>query len=286
MAKENRPIREIIGEHITLSRFAKCMDVSRPTLYKYMEAYDSKNIDLIPDNVLKVFDKASTEKNRGELQAFFSDLYANHARTEERRQRQNPVPQDIADIVDSEDLDVNDIDRMIEKAQRHLDRELKKKTIDEDEIEKTRKDIRDLEYTREMVERRRSENRFILIYSAAWTACVGPSESDTIDYDESAETDIPEIESKFRFYLTRANSGYTLFFFNDEEGDNVSLQLLTGSCDDKTKDLIGTFHPEPGMKYIRVPDLFGEDYEDLFTFRVIRSRNGQVLNSAIGKFTI
>lgn len=286
MAKENPSIREIIGEHISLSRFAKCMDVSRPTLYKYMDAYDSKNIDLIPDNVLKVFDKATTEKNRTELQSFFNDLYANHARTEERRQRENPVPQDIADIVDSEDLDVKDIDMMIEKAQRHLDRELKKRTIDEDEVERTRKDIRDLEYTREMVERRRSENRFILIYSAAWTSCIGPEESDAIDYDEAAETEMPEIESKFRFYLTRANSGYTLFFYNDEKDDEVSLQLLTGSCDDKTKDVIGTFLPEPGMKFIRIPDLFEEDYEDLFRYRVIRSRDGIVLNKAIGKFTV
>lgn len=286
MANENRPIRDRIGEYLSLSRFAKCMDMSRPTLYKYMDAYDRKEMDLIPDNVLKVFDKASTETNKNVLRAYFSDLYANHERTEERRHRENPVPQDIADIVDSEGLEVKDIDRMIEKAQRHLDRELKKNPADEEEIENTRRDIRDLEYTREMVERRGAESRFILIYSADWTACIGPGESDTVDFDEQAESEVEGIESVFRFYLTRAQSGYTLFFANDEEGDTVEVQLLTGYGDDRARDVVGTFRSEPGMKFVRIPDLFDEDYEGLFRYRVVRSRDGNVLNRAIGKFNV
>jgi len=286
MENKSAPIREIIGEYISISRFAKCMDVSRPTLYKYMDAYDSGNVDLIPGNILEVFDTATAGIQKKKLQEYFNDLYARHIRTEERRQRDNPVPPNIADIVDSENLDVKDIDRMIEKAKRHLERIMKKTPIDEDEIENVKKDILDLEYTREMVEKRRAESRFMLIFDAAWTSCLGPEESDTVDYDEAAETDIPGIESKFRFYLARANSGYTLFFINDEEGDDVEVQLLTGSCDDKTKDVMGTFRPEPGMKFVRIPDLFTEDFEDLFRFRVVRSRNGTVLNTAIGKFTV
>ena len=61
MTTQSKPIREIIGENISFSRFAKCMGISRPTLYKYMDAYNSKNIDLIPDSILKVFDTASTQ---------------------------------------------------------------------------------------------------------------------------------------------------------------------------------------------------------------------------------
>ena len=264
MTTQSKPIREIIGENISFSRFAKSMGISRPTLYKYMDAYDSKNIDLIPDSILKVFDTASTQIPPNRLHAYFNELYVDYVRTEERRLRENPVPPEIAEIVDSEGLDVKDIDRMIEKAERHLERLLKRDPLDEDEIESVRKDIRDLEYSREMVERRQSENRFILIFDADWTACVGPGESDTVDYDEDAEIDVPDIDSKFRFYLTRAQSGYTLFFYNDKEGDTVEVQLLTGPRKDTTRDIVGTFRPEQGMKFIRIPDLFDEGFEELF----------------------
>ena len=286
MTTQSKPIREIIGENISFSRFAKCMGISRPTLYKYMDAYDSKNIDLIPDSILKVFDTASTQIPTNRLHAYFNELYVDYVRTEERRLRENPVPPEIAEIVDSEGLDVKDIDRMIEKAERHLKRLLKRGPLDEDEVESVRKDIRDLEYSREMVERRQSENRFILIFDADWTACVGPGESDTVDYDEDAEIDVPDIDSKFRFYLTRAQSGYTLFFYNDEEGDTVEVQLLTGPRKDMTRDIVGTFRPEQGMKFIRIPDLFDEGFEEFFQYRVVRSNGGKVLNAAIGKFNI
>ena len=286
MTTQSKPIREIIGENISFSRFAKSMGISRPTLYKYMDAYDSKNIDLIPDSILKVFDTASTQIPTNRLHAYFNDLYIDYVRTEERRSRENPVPPEIAEIVDSEGLDVKDIDRMIEKAERHLERLLKRDPLDEDEIESVRKDIRDLEYSREMVERRQSENRFILIFDANWTACVGPGESDTVDYDEDAEIDVPDVDSKFRFYLTRAQSGYTLFFYNDGEGDTVEVQLLTGPRKDMTRDIVGTFRPEHGMKFIRIPDLFDEDFEEFFQYRVVRSNGGKVLNAAIGKFNI
>ncbi|MDY5872205.1 MAG: hypothetical protein SPJ57_03140 [Candidatus Methanomethylophilaceae archaeon] len=251
-----------------------------------MDAYDSKNIDPIPDNILKVFDTASTRIPPDKLQGYFNEIYANHIRTEERRLRESPVPPEIAEIVDAEGLNVKDIDRMIEKAERHLERLQKRDPVDEDEIESVRKDIHDLEYSREMVERRQTENRFILIFDADWTACIGPGESDTVDYDEGAEIDVPDIDSKFRFYLTRARSGYTLFFYNDEKGDTVEVQLLTGPRKDTTRDIVGTFRPEQGMKFIKIPDLFDEDFEEFFQYRVVRSNGGKVLNTAIGKFNI
>ena len=154
MEQQTRPIREIIGENIALSSFAKCMGVSRPTLYKYMAAYDSKDLGLIPDSVLKVFDAASSDIPKDRLRSYFNELYESHVRTEERRLRESPVPPDIAEIVDGERLDSRDIDRMIEKAERHLGRLVRRDPPDEDEIERVRKDIRDLGYTREMVERR------------------------------------------------------------------------------------------------------------------------------------
>ena len=53
-----------------------------------------------------------------------------------------------------------------------------------------------------------------------------------------------------------------------------------------TKDVVGTFRPEPGMKFIRIPDLFDEDFEGLFQYRVVRSNRGKILNAAVGKFTV
>lgn len=279
-------MRDIIGGNISLSTFAKCMGISRPTLYKYMDAYDKKNIDLIPDKILNVFDTVSMRTPKDKLQVYFNELYANYIRTEERRTRENPVPQDIAEIVDFERVTVKDIDNMIERAERHLNRLLKKDSINVEDVESVRKDICDLEYTREMVERRQAENRFLLTFSANWTVCIGPNESDVIDYDEEAEEDIPDIDSKFRFYMTRSTSGFTLFFFNDNEGDSVELQLLTGPREDRMNDVVGTFHPDLGMKFIRIPDLFDDEFEELFQYRVIRTNNHQVLNSFRGSFNI
>lgn len=280
-----RSIRNIISEYISLSNFARCICISRPTLYKYMDAYDTNKIDLIPDNILKVFDTASTLSSKEKLRAFFNELYANHICTEERRLRDNPVPPDIAEIVDCEGLEVKDIDRMIEMAERRLEGLLKRDPLDEEKIELVKKDINNLKYTRDMVERRLTEDRFLLIFSDDWTVCTGPEESDTIDWDDDAE-EISDMDARFRFFLSRAKSGYTLFFYNDDEGDDIEVQILSGPGDDKTKDVLGTFYPEPGMKFIRIPDLFDEDFEQLFQYRVIRSNAGKVLNTAVGKFTV
>lgn len=280
-----KSIRNIISEYISLSNFARCMCISRPTLYKYMDAYDTNEMDLIPDNILKVFDTASTLSSKEKLRAFFNGLYANHICTEERRLRDNPVPPDIAEIVDCEGLEVKDIDRMIELAERQLEGLLKRDPLDEEKIGVVKKDINNLKYTREMVERRLTEDRFLLIFPGDWTVCTGPGESDTIDWDDDAE-DISDMDTKFRFFLSRAKSGYTLFFYNDDEGDDVEVQILSGPGDDKTKDVLGKFYPEPGMKFIRIPDLFDEDFEQLFQYRVIRSNGEKVLNTAIGKFTV
>ncbi len=280
-----KSIRNIISEYISLSNFARCICISRPTLYKYMDAYDTNKIDLIPDNILKVFDTASTLSSKEKLRAFFNELYANHICTEERRLRNNPVPPDIAEIVDCEGLEVKDIDRMIEMAERQLEGLLKRDPLDEEKIGAVKKDINNLKYTRDMVERRLTEDRFLLIFSDDWTVCTGPEESDTIDCDDDAE-DISDMGARFRFFLSRAKSGYTLFFYNDDEGDDIEVQILSGPGDDKTKDVLGTFYPEPGMKFIRIPDLFDEDFEQLFQYRVIRSNAGKVLNTAVGKFTV
>lgn len=283
--EQSRPIHDIICDNIPLSRFAKCMGISRPSLYKYMDAYDSKDLDLIPDNILNIFDTVSTRVPRDRLQAYFNDIYAKHIRMEERRLHESPVPPHIAEIVDCEGLNVGHIDSMIDRAQRHLERLLGKDSQDEDEVERVRKDIRDLEYTREMVEKRQSENRFMLIYSSNWTVCIGPEESDVAEYHEGSESEISDVDTMFRFYLTRARSGYTLFFYNEGEGDSVEVQLLTGPRKDMTRDVVGMFRPEPGMRFVRIPDLFDEDFEELFRYRVIRSNGGVVLNTAIGRFT-
>ncbi len=279
-------IGEEIGRYISMTMFAKCLCVSRPTLYKYLEHYKSKDIDRIPDNVLKIFDKVMNETSENELRAYFKELQSEYRRTEERRNRDSPIPADIADTIDCEDLDVRDIDKMIDKVKRRLVWVNKNDSSNKQEIEQIEKDLCDLEYTRNLVERRLSENRFLLIYSSDWMVCTGPEDSDVVDLDEETMHDCPELDSQFRFYLTRAKLGYSMFFYNDSEGDEISVQLLTGPGEDKTKNIMGTFSPEPGMKFIKIPDLFDEDWEDLFRYRILRTHNGTVLNSAIGKFTV
>lgn len=286
MEEQSTSIKEIISRNISLSKFAKCVCVSRPTLYKYMDAYDSKKIELIPDNILVIFDRASNETSKKNLHSYFNGMYKDYMQIENRRHHDGQIPPYIEEILDNERPEVEDIDDMIRYAEKHRENLLKRTPVDDDRLKRVTKDIEDLKYTRKIVEERQSENQFLLIFRDSWSACIGPEESDVIDVDEESRMNVPDIEEKFRFHLTRAKLGYTLLFYNTSKDDTIELQLLTGFDDDYTKDIIGTFHPEPGMKFIRIPDLFDEEFEEFFRYRIIRSNNGIVLNSAIGKFTI
>lgn len=286
MEEQITPIKEIVNENFSITKLAKCMGVSRPTLYKYMNAYDSNDLEIIPDNILRSFDRISNENSKKALHNYFDEIYENYMRMEDRRRLNEPIPPEIREIIDNERPELKDIDQMIECAENYKDKLLKRTTVDEDEVRRVTKDIEDLKYSRDLVERRQSENQFLLIFKDSWSACVGPDESDVVDMDEESKMDVPDIGTKFRFHLVRAKLGYTLMFHNAAEDDVVELQLLTGADEDYTEDVIGTFHPEPGMNFIRIPDLFDEDFEEFFMYRVIRSNNGVRLNSAVGKFTI
>lgn len=45
-----------INGKITISELARLINISRPTLYKYVEEYDRKEFSNIPDEVIKLLD--------------------------------------------------------------------------------------------------------------------------------------------------------------------------------------------------------------------------------------
>lgn len=68
-------ISEKLREVIPLLEVAKMLDVSRPTLYKYMEYYDNGDFDRIPGHVRDYFDYMSDgDHSRAEAKAFFNEV--------------------------------------------------------------------------------------------------------------------------------------------------------------------------------------------------------------------
>ncbi len=78
-------------------------------------------------------------------------------------------------------------------------------------------------------------------------------------------------------------SGYTVFFDN-EGSDSIRVVLLACPGDDEVLRPMGTFHPDTGMNFIRIPDLFMQDYHDWFRYRIERVRDGEVVDSAVCTF--
>lgn len=75
MTPKNGEISEKLREVIPLLELARMLNVSRPTLYKYMEYYDSGNFEKIPTRVHECFDYMSEgEHTRNQVKAFLSGV--------------------------------------------------------------------------------------------------------------------------------------------------------------------------------------------------------------------
>lgn len=73
MTPKNGEISEKLREVIPLLELARMLNVSRPTLYKYMEYYDSGNFEKIPTRVHECFDYMSEgDHTRNQVKAFLS----------------------------------------------------------------------------------------------------------------------------------------------------------------------------------------------------------------------
>lgn len=50
-----------INGKITISELSRLVDISRPTLYKYVEEYEKGNFNTIPKELLKLFDYINSD---------------------------------------------------------------------------------------------------------------------------------------------------------------------------------------------------------------------------------
>lgn len=100
-------LRDVVDRYSNVSRFSKCLDVTRPTMYKYIDAYDSGRKDEVPEDVLKVFETVMCG-NDDFRALYFNRLYSEYLNSKDR---DSPVPQAIADQIDRLDITVADVDR-------------------------------------------------------------------------------------------------------------------------------------------------------------------------------
>lgn len=55
-------ITRISGIGFSITEFAEYLDISRPTLYKYCDDFDGKEIDKIPNKILKILKQIKENK--------------------------------------------------------------------------------------------------------------------------------------------------------------------------------------------------------------------------------
>lgn len=190
-----RSIRTAVSEHFSVASLAKCMRVSRPTIYKYMDAYDRGREDEVPENVRNIFSTVCERIPENGLDSYFNRMMAEHYREMEEN---GDVPEDIAEAIDNEGVTSDKIDRMIERARSHLEW-LTVNNGDPEEIASVEKDLSDLEYSRDMVERHMKQRRFILIANmGSWTSSDGKN---TYPFTEKNEAEVPGIRDMFRWSL-------------------------------------------------------------------------------------
>lgn len=272
-----RSIRKTVSDHFNVASLAKCLNVSRPTAYKYMEMYDNGREDLLPQEILNIFNTVCTRIPASGIDVYFNKMMAEYFR---RVNESEDIPDSAADAIDGEDITPDRIESMIERARNQLDW-LNKSGGNPADVASVEKDLSDLEYTLDLVKKRNGQRRFMLIGNmGVWTASDGKK---TYPYIERNMAEIPGIEDMFRWCVVQSNNGYTVFFDN-EGSDGVRVVLLAVPDDNRTFRPMGTFLPDPGMNYIRIPDLFLSDFWDFFRYRIERIRDGSVIDSCVCSF--
>lgn len=295
--ENKQTLRQTIDECSNVARFAKCLGISRPSMYKYIESYDSGDMSSIPENVLPVF-KTLMSGNREFKLMYCNELYAKYL--SENEQTGEPVPREIAEKIDSQGITLDMVDRWI-KDQEMLKRYLMEDVDDpqtrkfhERQLVEVEQYLKDLEYTREMVEKRQNEKHFVIPPESEeemeWYAFIGNSLGYMVPYNLVELKKHPEIVNAFKIGMKKTRDGSYLFCFaGTSEGDEITMNVLAhDNCDESGQDFyfrIASYSPEKNQSFVVIPEIFGNDIG--FRFELERRNNGVLLNhnrSQLGPF--
>ena len=150
MENENT-LRKAIDKYSNVARFAKCLGISRPSMYKYIEYYDNGDLTGIPEEVLKKFNTLMGGNDDFKL-LYCNDLFSEYLKNNEITSE--PVPKEIAAKIDNLELTVSDVDEWIEHTENmknELEAHIQKYGLNKEnykgDIADLEKRLRDLEYT-------------------------------------------------------------------------------------------------------------------------------------------
>ena len=319
--ENKQTLRQAIDEYSNVARFAKCLDISRPSMYKYIELFDNGDTSSIPENVLIVF-KTLMGGNRDFRMIYCNELYSRYLKENERTEE--PVPRDIAEKIDSQNITLTWVDdqiRFCELMIRNAEEELEEYRDDprnrefyEERIREWEKELRDLEFTREMIEKRNGERHFQspdmkkwkgtieLDWEAStgegrydlWPTCddifkmwcsgeidygEGVKNSDVIYIDERTLEKHPELKDAFKYTKIKNKDGYVFLFAGASQDDEIVVNIFTdGFYTSGVYTRIASFSPEKGQFYVKIPKIFDDEYEKCFMYSVERRNNGKLLN--------
>ena len=289
--ENKQTLRETIDRFSNVARFAKCLGISRPSLYKYIEKYDSGDQSTIPNDILTTFNTIISGNDDFKM-VYFNDLYSRYL--DKNGQAAESVPKDIARKIDSLELTVEDVDEWIEHSQKEKD-ELEAaietrgldRRIHESDLAWFDKRLEDLEYTRELVELRTKERHFIAVKEGKmdWIASTGPRPIDVCRYNEEELKYNPELEKAFKCCKAKTEEGYMFYFAGSSEDDHIVVNVVTSrGWNEGICERIASFSPDKRQYFVKIPRIFDDAHEYAFNYEVERYRDGMLLNHLEGFF--
>ena len=272
-------LKDVVDEYSSMVRLAKSLGISRPSAYKYVQAYDDGHKELIPEEVLKFFDTVmiSTPSGRREI---FNSRYNEYLNQEEAREMENPVPREIAETIDRLGMTVEQIDARIENALR-VQESLHKLGYgpENHHVQSVERDLRNLQYTRDMIERRSREIRFWPITEGdmEWFADIGGGLS--YPYNEDELECKPDLAGCFKYCLLKNVDGYTLLFDSPGRSDPTVTVMISAKAANGWVE-VASFSNQPGQHYVSVPKIFDSAYAYNFWYNVMMtSEKGKIINN-------
>lgn len=290
MENENT-LRKTIDKYSNVARFAKCLGISRPSMYKYIDCYDNGDKSCIPDDVLKKFNTLMEGNDDFKL-LYCNDLFSDYLNNNESTSE--PVPKEIAAKIDSLELTIEDVDEWIEHTENlknELEAHIQKYGLNKEnyrnDIADYEKRLKDLEYTRELVELRKQERHFINVKEGKmeWKASTGLTIIDQSLYNKTELEYKPELEEAFKYCKAKIEDGYMFYFAGAFEDDTIVVNVVTNAgWNEGIKTRIASFSPDKGQFFVKIPKIFDDAHEYAFNYEVERLRGDKLLNHVEGFF--
>ncbi len=278
----NKPtLREIVDEYSSIVRFSKSLGISRPSAYKYIDLFDRGIKEGIPEDVLKVFNTIIMTPKSG-WRNYFNELYDNYLNQEEAREMQDPVPKDIAETIDRLGMTVEQIDERMENALRARGNFSKLGyASDHPSVLKVEQDLKSLQYTRDLIERRNREIRFWPITEGDLDWVVDERNYGfQYPYTDAELEYKPELKDSFKYSILKNSGGYTFLFHCPDRSDSRVTVTISVSLPGQVSSVIGEFMNNENENFIVIPKIFDYSYAYHFWYKIIRrDSSGKVLNN-------